>query len=430
MNVTKVAILIVSAAAYAAAWSAYGDLTLKQRVTEHVNQMNDDGATGGQLRAVHNGTNALYLAGWLVWGAVAGGLLWPEVKAMLTKSKRVMVPALMLVMLTGCWRPFEPVKLETIGANEEGFLIPLVGDSKEQASTHSEDFLAKNLVHTKQVKVPQQWVQKGYEYLGANGEWRDAATLITVDRSPITREWTADPATGTSNKNEAVWVMTSDQVEFSTGWTCTAYIATRHDAVKFLYFYPAGSIAKVMDEEVRSKIQTVFGLETTDEPMSKLRTAATPHIQHTVENVTKFFHERGLTISNLGITGGFIYKDKSIQDTLVKLFNAEQEQAIAEAEAAALQKMAGGQADAAKLKATGEAEATKLKAEAEASAIKTVADSKAYEIEKATGDLETYLRLKQLEVEKTKIEKWSGRFPTVFIGQSPEAMLKLPVAAK
>jgi len=35
--------------------------------------------------------------------------------------------------------------------------------------------------------------------------------------------------------------------------------------------------------------------------------------------------------SALGITGGFIYKDKSIMDTMVRVFNAEQEKAIATA---------------------------------------------------------------------------------------------------
>ena len=38
--------------------------------------------------------------------------------------------------------------------------------------------------------------------------------------------------------------MTTDQVEFSTGWTCTARIDSRDDAVKFLHNYPAGSSLK------------------------------------------------------------------------------------------------------------------------------------------------------------------------------------------
>ena len=150
-----------------------------------------------------------------------------------------------------------------------------------------------------------------------------------MDKSPVTREWTADPNTGTSKRNEAIWVMTSDQVEFSTGWTCTARIAARDAAVKFLHNYPSGSLQSVMDTEVRAKLQAEFGLEVTDVPMDELRKNATPHIKNVVKTLTTFFAERGITITNLGITGGFVYKDKAIQDMLVKVFNAEQEKAIA-----------------------------------------------------------------------------------------------------
>lgn len=232
--------------------------------------------------------------------------------------------------------------------------------------------------------------------------------------------WTADPATGTSNKNEAVWVMTSDQVEFSTGWVATARISSREDAVKFLYNYPNGSIESVMDREVRALVQTTFGLEVTDQPMSKLRNEATPHLLAVVTKVTAFFAERGLTITNLGISGGFIYKDVKIQDKMVEMFNAEQELSIAIAKAAALQKTAEGKASAAKLQATGEADA-----------IKAVADAKAYEIEKANADLPTYLSLKRIEIEKEKIEKWDGKFPSYYLGTSgPDSLLMLPSPAK
>ena len=164
-----------------------------------------------------------------------------------------------------------------------------------------------------------------------SGQWQAAALLVKVDKSPVTREWTADPNSGTSNNNEAIWVMTSDQVEVSTGWTCTARIASRDDAVRFLHNYPNGSLRDVLDTEVRGKLQSTFGLEVTDEPMTKLREEATPHSLRTVKDVTEFFKERGVTITNLGITGGFIYKDKSIMDTMVRVFNAEQEKAIATA---------------------------------------------------------------------------------------------------
>ena len=190
-----------------------------------------------------------------------------------------LVAALAMPMCVGCWRPFEPIQLETINPNEEAFLLPLLGDVKDQKSTNNEEYLRANLVFTKQVKIPQQWVQKGFETFGPNGDWKPAALLVKVNKSPVTREWTADPNSGTSDRNEAIWVMTSDQVEFSTGWTCTARIATRDDAVKFLHNYPNGSLQTVLDTEVRARLQAGFGLEVTDLPMETLRKEATPHIK-------------------------------------------------------------------------------------------------------------------------------------------------------
>ena len=343
-----------------------------------------------------------------------------------TKKCGVLLLALAIPPLGGCWRPFEPVRLETISPNEEAFLLPLIDDVKKQTSSNNEEYLKANLVYTKQVRIPQQWVQKGYETLGANGTWQPAAILVKVDKSPVTREWTADSNSGTSNKNEAIWVMTSDQVEFSTGWTCTARIASRDDAVKFLHNYPNGSLKDVLDTEVRGKLQAAFGLEVTDQPMNKLRSEATPHILKTVKDVTEFFKERGVTITNLGITGGFIYKDKSIMDTMVRVFNAEQEKAIATAAFQAQEE----QNKAVFAEAEGRAKALLTDKQAEADGIMLVADAKAYEIQQATENSETYLALKRIELEKQKLEKWDGKFPTYFVGsgQSPDMLLQLPIA--
>jgi regulator of protease activity HflC (stomatin/prohibitin superfamily) len=330
-----------------------------------------------------------------------------------------------LPLTAGCWRPFEPVELQTISPNEEAFLLPLTDDVKRQTSTNNEEYLKQNLVYTKQVRIPQQWVPKGYEYLAPNGKWQNAAILVKVDKSPVTREWTADSNSGTSNKNEAIWVMTSDQVEFSTGWTCTARIASRDDAVRFLHNYPNGSLKDVLDTEVRGKLQATFGLEVTDQPMTKLRQEATPHILRTTKEVCDFFKDRGVTITNLGITGGFIYKDKSIMDTMVRVFNAEQEKAVA---------TAGFQAQeetnkAVFAEAEGRAKALILSKQAEADSIKLVADAKSYEIDKAKMDSEMYVQLKRLEIERDKLQKWDGRFPTYFIGaaKTPDMLLQMPV---
>jgi len=429
-------VAVVVIAGYAYLTNVAESVSRPERVVQSLQQLTDEGQARDKLDREHAWRGFSYSLGWLVVTGVVIALFEKELSAGIKRlalrgSNSANVTTAMLVLLvlgtsTGCWRPFEPVQLETINPNEEAFLLPLVGDVKAQTSTNNEEYLRSNLVYTKQVKVPQQWVQKGFETLGPNGNWKPAAILVKVDKSPVTREWTADPNSGTSNKNEAIWVMTSDQVEFSTGWTCTARIAARDDAVKFLHNYPNGSLQNVMDTEVRAKLQASFGLEVTDLPMDTLRKEATPHIVKVTTDVTAFFKERGITITNLGITGGFVYKDKTIMDTMVKVFNAEQEKAIASA-AFQAQDMKNKTVES---EAEGRAKALLTTKQAEADGIKVVADAKVYEIEKAKEDGEIYLALKRLELEKEKLTKWDGRFPTYFIGggssSSPDLLLQLP----
>lgn len=343
----------------------------------------------------------------------------------LAGSKTLPLAALLWIATSaGCWRPFEPIKLEVIQPNEEAFLLPFTGDAKKQTSSENEEYLKSNLVYTKQVKIPQQWVQSGYELFGPNGTWQDAAVLVKVDKSPVTREWTADPNSGTSDKNEAIWVMTADQVEFSTGWTITARIEGRDDAVKFLHNYPKGSLEKVLDTEVRSKLQAAFGLEVTDLPMDELRKAATPHIVKVVNETTTFFQTRGVRITNLGISGGFVYKDKTILQTMVRVFNAEQERSVAAAESSAQKE----RNNTVLLEAEGRGAALLATKRAEAEGIKLVADAKLYELEKAAEQLNSYVQLKQIELQKELLAKWDGAFPRYFMGSAgnPNLLLQLP----
>lgn len=380
-------------------------------------EFNDVGLQRSRMMTSHHLRSLWHSIGWVVIGLLGVGLFADDVLG-LVRRKSTAIGIMLLMCFSGCWRPFEPIQLEVIQPNEEAFLLPFTENIELQTSTHTEDYLRRSLVHTQQVKIPQQWVPRGYETLGANGEWRDAAILVRVDKSPVTREWTADPNSGTSSKNEAIWVMTSDQVEFSTGWTCTARVSARDDAVKFLHNYPNGALTQVMDQEIRAKIQSAFGLEVTDLPMEELRLKATPHIQSVVSMVTVFFAERGITITNLGISGGFVYKDPSIVKTLVEVFNAEQAKLIAIAETATqIEKNKTLQ-----LEADSRAKAGLTERQAEADGIKLVADAKSYEMSKATEDPKFYMLLKKVEIDQAKINKWDGRFPSYFMGQSVQSL--------
>lgn len=384
--------------------------------------------------------------------------------AWIAEKRRASTAALLLIAcsMTGCYRPREPFDLQEIHPYEVAFVIPLTGDAEKQAQSSNEAWYKKNLVHMQQVKIPYQWVPRGYEMLAPNGDWKVAAMMIRVSTSPVTREWTADPTTGTGSKNEAVWVMTSDQVEFSTGWTITARVADKDGAVKFLANYPSGaadntgttgSLQKILDNEVRGKLQSTFGLEVTDLPMDDLRKNATPHINKVVKEVKDFFTEKGITITNLGISGGFVYKDPSIMRKLVELFNAEQEKAIAiakknaqdennktviseaQGKADAILKTRKAEADAAILKAQGEAEAVLKTKKAEADGIKLVAEARLFELEKASANLDAYVKINQIQLQTKLLSQWDGKYPQSFtaIGDgkaSPNMLLQLPPLGK
>lgn len=425
-NWFKFAAVMLLVAGYGIGWSVYLNANRVAKAEQATTQLTDNGQTGQEMRRQLVVENNAYAVGWMMVGVAILLVFVGDLRRMLKAAAVGSLLAMLLGGTTGCTRkPFEPIKLEVIKSNEEAFLLPLVGDTKKQTASNNEEYLKANLVYSKQVQLPQQWVELGYARVGWNGEWRDAATLIKVDKSPVTREWTADSTSGTSAKNEAVWVMTSDQVEFSTGWTITARIENRDDAVRFLHNYPNGALTNVLDTEARSKLQAVFGLEVTDLPMDELRKTATPHINKTVKTMTDFFKDRGVTITNLGITGGFVYKDKTILDTMVRVFNAEQEKSVAAAETNA-------QLERNKkviLDATGKADAVLKTKKAEADGIKLVADARLYELEKAAQQLTAYVQLKQLELQRELLAKWDGAYPRYFMGTggaNPNMLLQLP----
>jgi regulator of protease activity HflC (stomatin/prohibitin superfamily) len=353
--------------------------------------------------------------------------------------KRLALLLLCVVLCTGCWRPYDTPVFVDIGNSETAFLIQKEGDQK-QATLKSEEMLAKNMVQSKRVEITYRWIKTG-RGLGV-GKYIPNEQLVIVDRKPETREWTAD-RTGSDAKDQAIWAESSDSVGFSTGISITARIQDQNDATKFLYNYPAqegrtvddpgwskdpyivkeSDLADIMDQEVRTKIQEVFAEKAAEYNMDELREKKNEIIGSIREEVIPFFDERGVTITAIGLFGGFTYENPKIQEAIDKVFEQQQDEEIAKAE----QKAAEQRKEALKLKgegqaqetieiAKGKAESIKLEAEAEAEAIQAVADAKAYELEKLTSNPEAYITLKQIEVDMERISVWDGQYPSYYIG--------------
>jgi len=262
--------------------------------------------------------------------------------------------------------------------------------------------------------------------------------LVKVNRSPITREWTTAQTTTASGaiqrSDRAIWIESADSVGFSMGFTCTAFIP-EDDAARFLYWYPSGSLADVMDHEVRGRIQQSAAEVAAKYPLDGLRARKQEIADAVKRDVTNFFAARGVTITTVGMFGGMTYENPEIQRSIDQTFIAQQLKVVAEAKFEAQKKEnerleleAQGLAEKARRDAQGQADARKTAASAEAEAIRLI---NAAALEAQQNPL--LLQLKSLELERSRVEKWDGRYPQMWLAGSaaggPNLMFQVPLPA-
>ena len=327
-----------------------------------------------------------------------------------------MVAALILfaaLMSTGCIKPYHVPVLVDVDTAETPFVIELE-DANKQATLKSKDFLKKKMVVSRRIEVPYRWKQEGY--MMNYGRYIPSARVIIVDRQPTTREWTANA----KGKDLGIWVESSDSVGFSTGISITARIEDNDDAVLFLHNCPpqktrtvqkyevsVTDLSSIMDGEIRTRIQSVFAEEAARYTMDDLRNKKREILEAVKDDVVPFFAERGITITTIGQFGGFEYENKDIQKAIDKVFEAQQDEEVAKAEA----KAAEQRKVALQLIGEGKAAQKLEEARGEAEGIKLVADAKAYELEQLQKNPEAYIQLKTLEVEMAKLRTWDGKLP-------------------
>ncbi len=398
-----------------------------------IRQLNGDAHQAADMRWFETEKNSIELvsAGILAITAVSlfGGSIWRFFNKQRNPARPMILPILLAGgLMTGCVRSYDTPEFASIDTPETGFLIPLEGDGKNQAKFASEEYLGQLKVAAKRVQIPHRWQQTGrYDY---QGEWLPTVRLVKVLRSPITREWTADSGSGTSKKNEAIWIESSDSVSFSMGFTCTAFIP-EEQAARFLYWYPAGSLAHVMDFEIRARIQQVAAEVAAKYPLDSLRARKQEVMDAVRKDVTAFFDTRGVTITTVGMFGGMTYENPEIQNSIDKTFIAQQEKVVNQARFEAQQRVndrieleANALAEKERRAALGQADAKRTIAAAEAQAIRDVNAALA-----ATQQSPIFLQLKQLEVERARVEKWSGLYPQYYLAPSDKSGLLLQMPA-
>ena len=311
--------------------------------------------------------------------------------------KKLILLCVMMVFiifgLTGCVKPYDKPEFVTIEASQTAFLIPLVGDTSDQASFESEELLEQAKVATKEIQIPHRWVQTGR--MSWNGEYRSSAKLIVVERKPVSRSWESGETAATSQN--AIWGETSDGIGFYVGMSCSAQI-NEEDATKFLYRFNNTPLESIIDKEIKTMVKDEFNKESSKYTSAELHTNKTAIISAVKDSVTSYFKEFGITITVLGTNEGFSFENTTIQQAIDKKFASEQELVTQQNKNEVTIAKAQAEAESAKIAAQAQAEVILIAAEAEAEANRKIAASLTPEI----------IEMKRVENESLMYEKWNG----------------------
>lgn len=311
--------------------------------------------------------------------------------------KKIVLVVLMLVMvmaLTGCRKPYDTPEFKTIEASQTAFLIPLVGDTSDQGVFESEELLLEAKVGTKEIQIPHRWVQTGRK--DWEGEWRPSATLIVVERKPVSRSWNSGTSTDTSTS--AIFGETSDAIGIYVGMNCTAMIEEK-DAAKFLYRYNNTPLETIIDTDIKKMVEDRFNLETAKYTSTELSSKKGEIMEAVKTFVIDYFKDYGITITVLGMKEGISYENAAIQSAIDEKFASEQQLVIQQ-----------NKNEANIAKAEAEAKALVMAAEAQAEANRILAESLTDEI-----------------LAQMYYEKWDGKLPYLY-GADGNTLIQVPVS--
>jgi regulator of protease activity HflC (stomatin/prohibitin superfamily) len=232
-------------------------------------------------------------------------------------------------------------------------------------------------------------------------------------------------------------------------FTCTAFIPEIDEnnpqgAEHFLYYYKGDTLEHIIDREVRARVQTVAAEFTAQFPLETLRGTQHKLADAVRADVVPFFKKRGISVTNVGLSGGFHYVNKELQKAIDDAIKAQQLKVTATAQqekekveqqtrlqnqeitnktlvleaagqAAANIARAEGDAKAKLAAANVDAEAAKVRATGEAAAIRIEADAEAYKYQQLEKSKDVMIMLKNIELERAWRSRWTGAVPSTVI---------------
>jgi len=297
-------------------------------------------------------------------------------------------------------------RFEEIQPYETAFVVPLEGANKTvQGKFGSVEYLEAAKVATKRINIPLRKKTTGRWPSLGDFEWVPTVRVIRVNRTPVTREWTASMQTGSDTTKQDIDVESKDSISFGVGINITAFV-TEKDASRFLYYYPGKSLAQVIDTNVRGAVAAILSREFGSRLLKDCKTDKRDITEIMLKEVKEDFSSRGVTVENVGIVGGLTYHNQRIQDAIDHAYEEEMK-----VEAKRQERLA-------------QAEVNKKEVE--------MAEASARAAKAFAAAAEERIKQVRLEIEKMRAkaaliaaEKWNGNVPSQILPQGSQFLFGL-----
>jgi len=248
------------------------------------------------------------------------------------KTNQVIISLLVSLTLIGC-APVKVLDVREIKPNETAWVIPLDTSSQSgQAKFNSVDFLNQKKVASKRIMIDK--VQRSIGRMPWDIEWIPAVRVITVDRSLVTREWTDNQNTGTTQTKQGIPVNTKDNIGLTVGLTITVNI-DEEDASTYLYYHGEKSLADVCDQNIRSYAVAELNRKISSMTLVDFQQEQTEIYSNLFFDTAAYYKTKGVTVQYLGNAEGWKFSNESIQEGINKTFISQQDNKTALMEQAA-----------------------------------------------------------------------------------------------
>ena len=255
---------------------------------------------------------------------------------------------LMAVTLSGCngcWHtaPYQVEKYYDVQPNHTVYFMPLEGqaeaikatpDQTQQKLNEAEEKLSpeqKKLLQeyrAKRVFAKRYNIATRSRSLSAasgvtgNIEYIDTVSVIDIDRSPVSRTWTASKTTGTSPTNQALAFESKDSVNFSMCATMQCHVEDE-DSYLYRLFYSTKSLSEIADSDIRGCFIAIGSEEFKKYEASECEANKVEVADEMFKQATAQMKMMGITIDFFGPMGGITYDKSGNQDQIDKRFIAE-----------------------------------------------------------------------------------------------------------